>query len=161
LSDEIDSVKNLFIFEIIIKNVKGNDEEKRFENAKEKLDKLKESFQDNQDIEKIIGEDNIFNIIKEELSKKDKSYSEIFHRDTKWISICDMVVAEVSTASLGVGWECCYAQFLNIPVIALCDKKVKISAMIGGNPYINKIYYDNDDDLIQKLDCKIKSLKKK
>jgi len=78
LSDEIDSVKNLFIFEIIIKNVKGNDEEKRFENAKEKLDNLKESFQDNQDIEKIIGEDNIFNIIKEELSKKDKSYSDEF-----------------------------------------------------------------------------------
>ena len=78
LSDEIDSVKNLFIFEIIIKNVKGNDEEKRFENAKEKLDNLKESFQDNQDIEKIIGEDNIFNIIKEELSKKDKSYSNEF-----------------------------------------------------------------------------------
>ena len=94
------------------------------------------------------------------LLEKDKSYSEIFHRDTKWISICDMVVSEVSTASLGVGWECCYAQFLNIPVIALCDKEVEISAMIGGNPYINTIYYDNDDDLIQKLDCKIKSLKK-
>ena len=63
------------------------------------------------------------------LLEKDKSYSEIFHRDTKWISICDMVVAEVSTASSGVGWECCYAQFLNIPVIALCDKKVNISAI--------------------------------
>ena len=32
----------------------------------------------------------------------------IFTRDIKWIEECDAVVAEVSTPSLGVGYEICY-----------------------------------------------------
>ena len=92
--------------------------------------------------------------------EQNHSLSEIYDRDIRWIKACDMVVAEVSTASLGVGYECCYAEQLCIPVIVLCDKNVNISAMIGGNPYFDLIYYDNDEDLLEKLDCKIRSLKK-
>lgn len=92
--------------------------------------------------------------------EQNHSLSEIYNRDVRWIKACDMVVAEVSTASLGVGYECCYAEQLRIPVIVLCDKNVNISAMIGGNPYFDLIYYNNDEDLLEKLDCKIRSLKK-
>lgn len=93
--------------------------------------------------------------------EQNHSLSEIYNRDIRWIKTCDMVVAEVSTASLGVGYECCYAEQLCIPVIVLCDKNVNISAMIGGNPYFDLIYYNNDEDLLEKLDCKIRSLKNK
>ena len=92
--------------------------------------------------------------------EQNHSFSDIYNRDIRLIKACDIVVAEVSTASLGVGYECCYAEQLCIPVIVLCDKNVNISAMIGGNSYFDLIYYDNDEDLLEKLDCKIRLLKK-
>ena len=86
------------------------------------------------------------------------SLSEIYHRDIKWIDECDMVVAEASTPSLGVGYELCYAEKAKKPTIVLYDQSANLSAMIGGNPYYTLITYDNDDDLITKLRHKLDSL---
>ena len=67
-----------------------------------------------------------------ETSSKDE---EIYNRDIKWLQSADIVVAEVTTPSLGVGYELGIAEKLNIPVLCLHrpDKGNRLSAMISGN----------------------------
>ena len=67
-----------------------------------------------------------------ETSSKD---AEIYNRDIKWLQSADIVVAEVTTPSLGVGYELGIAEKLNIPVLCLYrpDKGNRLSAMVGGN----------------------------
>lgn len=71
------------------------------------------------------------NIQEEELKIEDK---EIFLKDINWLNEADCVVAEVSTPSLGVGYEIAHALNRKTPVLALFDKNfAPISAMITGN----------------------------
>ena len=67
-----------------------------------------------------------------ETSSKDE---EIYYRDIKWLKSADIVVAEVTTPSLGVGYELGIAEKLNIPVLCLYrpDKGNRLSAMVHGN----------------------------
>ena len=67
-----------------------------------------------------------------ETSSKDE---EIYNRDIKWLQSADIVVAEVTTPSLGVGYELGIAEKLNIPVLCLYrpDKGNRLSAMVSGN----------------------------
>ena len=60
---------------------------------------------------------------------------EIYNRDIKWLQSADIVVAEVTTPSLGVGYELGIAEKLNIPVLCLYrpDKSNRLSAMVSGN----------------------------
>ena len=59
---------------------------------------------------------------------------QIYTRDIKWIEGSQMMVAEISGPSLGVGFEIAYALFQKkIPVLAVVTKEVeKISAMLTG-----------------------------
>jgi hypothetical protein len=70
------------------------------------------------------------------------------------------MVAEVSTPSLGVGYEIAKATEANIPILCLfCDNgKTSLSAMIEGSPRIITKYYTNTseakgyiDDFINQL----------
>ncbi|MBI5660778.1 MAG: nucleoside 2-deoxyribosyltransferase [Ignavibacterium album] len=76
---------------------------------------------------------------------------QIYTRDVKWIDGSDAMVAEVSGASLGVGFEIAYALFVKkIPVLALYNESVqKISSMISGctNPKLKVKSYKDDDSL--------------
>ena len=67
-----------------------------------------------------------------ETSRKDK---DIFNRDMKWLQSADIMVAEVTTPSLGVGYELGIAEKLNIPVLCLYrpDEGNRLSAMVSGN----------------------------
>ena len=67
-----------------------------------------------------------------ETSSKDE---EIYYRDINWLKSADIVVAEVTSPSLGVGYELGIAEKLNIPVLCLYrpDKGNRLSAMISGN----------------------------
>ena len=60
---------------------------------------------------------------------------EIFLRDMEWLQSGDLVIAEVTTPSLGVGYELGIAEKLEIPVLCLyhLQKGKRLSAMIGGN----------------------------
>jgi len=60
--------------------------------------------------------------------------SEIFIRDIKWLNNSSALVAEVTGASSGVGFEIAYALYKRkIPVLALSNNEAKeISAMING-----------------------------
>jgi len=65
---------------------------------------------------------------------KKLSDKEIFNRDISWLRDSKLMIAEISGASLGVGFEISYALYqLKIPVLAVYNSKVKrVSAMITG-----------------------------
>ena len=60
---------------------------------------------------------------------------DIYFRDVTWIEESDLLIAEVSTPSHGVGYEIGYALDLNKPVLCLYQNLVGVSKMILGNPH--------------------------
>jgi hypothetical protein len=78
----------------------------------------------------------------------------IFTRDLQWLDASDLVVAEVSVPSLGVGYEIAYARHRRaVPVIALyrAAHTKRCSAMIGGDPGVELIEYDDVELMLPKL----------
>ncbi len=73
---------------------------------------------------------------------------EVYARDISMIQEADVVIAEVTNPSLGVGYELGYAEKLNKPILCLFDGDSggKLSAMVRGNPY-NIIATYNEDSL--------------
>ena len=68
------------------------------------------------------------NLLKQEKSLTDK---EIYLRDIAWLKECDVVIAECTRPSLGVGYELAFAEKLNKPVNVLYrNKECNLSAMI-------------------------------
>jgi 2'-deoxynucleoside 5'-phosphate N-hydrolase len=59
---------------------------------------------------------------------------EVYGRDTAWIRGCDVLVAEVSTPSHGVGYEVGYALGLGKPVLCVHRLGLPVSKMLTGNP---------------------------
>ncbi len=70
-----------------------------------------------------------------ELEKTESLMSEqaIFQRDMDFLKNADCVIAEISTASTGVGYEICSALYLGLPVLCLYLPDANVSAMILGN----------------------------
>lgn len=60
--------------------------------------------------------------------------SEVYARDVAWIRNCDVLIAEVSVPSHGVGYEIGFALGLGKRVLALHQEDRKVSKMISGNP---------------------------
>ncbi|MFC2064405.1 nucleoside 2-deoxyribosyltransferase [Chloroflexota bacterium] len=86
---------------------------------------------------------------------------EIYSRDVNWIRECDLLVAEISTPSHGVGYEICYALSLEKPVVCLHQKGVKVSKMITGNPHkqLKVFSYIDKDQAILHLQSFLKEIK--
>ena len=59
---------------------------------------------------------------------------DVYARDVAWIRNCDVLIAEVSIPSHGVGYEIGFALGLGKPVLALYREDRKVSKMISGNP---------------------------
>ncbi len=72
----------------------------------------------------------------------------IYDRDMAWLAQCDLVVAEVTTPSLGVGYELGRATALKKPVLCLYRPRSGsvLSAMIAGNPDIKTFTYSSVDE---------------
>ncbi|HUX92544.1 MAG TPA: nucleoside 2-deoxyribosyltransferase [Ignavibacteriaceae bacterium] len=96
--------------------------------------------------------------------KESLTAEEIFNRDIGWIKKSDLIIAEVSGPSLGVGFEIAFGLYqLNIPVLALYNKEVKkVSAMITGcnSKLLTVIGYTNTGDLKNSISTFIKNLEK-
>jgi nucleoside 2-deoxyribosyltransferase len=64
----------------------------------------------------------------------------IFERDLRWLDESDLLVAEASVPSHGVGYEVAYARYRRqIPVI--CLTRNRCSAMLAGDPAIELLEY--------------------
>jgi hypothetical protein len=67
----------------------------------------------------------------------------IYDRDLKWLHSADMLIAEVSTPSLGVGFEIAKAIQWEKKILCLYNprKGKTLSAMIAGCPQITNVEY--------------------
>jgi nucleoside 2-deoxyribosyltransferase len=75
---------------------------------------------------------------------------EIYKRDTEMIHDCDVMIAEVTNPSLGVGYELAYAEKLGRPILCLFNKTSdkQLSAMVAGNNY-NTVEYTLPEDITE------------
>lgn len=73
----------------------------------------------------------------------------IHDRDLEWLLSADVLVAEVTTVSLGVGYEIGRAVESGKKVLCLFrpDSGKNLSAMIAGCPDLELVRYRNTDDL--------------
>lgn len=76
---------------------------------------------------------------------------EVYTRDTTWIQESDVLIAEVSVPSHGVGYEIGYALGLGKPVLALYQQGRKVSKMISGNPdsYLSVKCYASPENAVE------------
>jgi len=58
---------------------------------------------------------------------------DVYERDVNWIRECDVLIAEVSVPSHGVGYEIGYALQIGKPVLCIHQEDRKVSKMITGN----------------------------
>ena len=77
----------------------------------------------------------------------------VFARDTAWIRACDVLIAEVSVPSHGVGYEIGFALGLGKRVLALYEEGKKVSKMISGNPDpgLTLAMYQTPEDALQRI----------
>ncbi|MFA6042416.1 MAG: nucleoside 2-deoxyribosyltransferase [Patescibacteria group bacterium] len=66
-----------------------------------------------------------------------QTIQEIYTEDLRWLEQSDVVVAEVTTPSLGVGYELATAERLQKPTLCLYrpGPDRSLSLMVRGNPY--------------------------
>ena len=79
------------------------------------------------------------------LGEHDLSDEEIFQRDVSWIHEANILVAEVTRPSLGVGYEIGLAESLGKPAICLHRQtgERSLSAMVAGNPRLKVHVYED------------------
>lgn len=76
----------------------------------------------------------------------------IYDRDTAWLRECDVVIAECTCPSLGVGYELAYAEHLGKPIHIFYNKsKTQLSAMLTGDPYFQIHPYEKEEVIFDTL----------
>lgn len=88
------------------------------------------------------------------LGEKNLSSEFIFQRDIKWMKEADIVIAEVSTPSLGVGYELRLAEELKKKVLCLFrgTSGTSLSSMISGNNNFIVQYYSTTEEGLSLID---------
>ena len=75
----------------------------------------------------------------------------IFERDMDWVREANVIVAEVSTPSLGVGYELGQAEAMGKQILCLYrpSEGKRLSAMVAGNDYVQVEEYHTLADVIE------------
>lgn len=91
-----------------------------------------------------IGKENLTSAGETQITPK-----EIFERDVAWLDSADAVVADVTTTSLGVGYELGRAEANGKPILCFfrTDSGKKLSAMIRGNNKNTIVEYSDESDI--------------
>ncbi len=88
-----------------------------------------------------------------DILEKDQSDEDIYLQDTRFLKECDLVIAECTTASLGVGYELAYAEALGKPCHILYDpSRAHLSAMLYGDKYFSIHTYSSKEELFSLID---------
>lgn len=79
---------------------------------------------------------------------------DVYKRDIDWVRGCDVLVAEVSTPSHGVGYEIAEAVIRGKTVLCVYRKSVRVSKIITGNtePNIRVFAYSSTENLLTIID---------
>jgi nucleoside 2-deoxyribosyltransferase len=85
----------------------------------------------------------------------------IHDRDLKWLQSSDVIVAEVTAVSMGVGYEIGRAVEMGKPVLCLFREgpKHNLSAMIAGSKDVVLIHYSDIEELKKPLQGNLFSFK--
>jgi nucleoside 2-deoxyribosyltransferase len=93
----------------------------------------------------------------QEIQAKDRVLSDkqIHDRDLQWIKDSDMVIAEVTIPSLGVGYEIGRALQLGKPVLCLFHNEAahSLSAMVSGCDELKIVRYTQVEELQEQLNA--------
>jgi nucleoside 2-deoxyribosyltransferase len=94
----------------------------------------------------------------EEEIKKDDEW--IYTTDMGWLRESDVLIAEVTAPSLGVGYEVAKAEEWGKPVLLLYrDTPARMpSAMLNGNKNLPMIFYNEKKEVFEAIDQFIKAL---
>ena len=77
----------------------------------------------------------------------------IYVQDTNWLRECDLVIAECTRPSLGVGYELAFAEKLGKPCYVFYRHSVsELSAMIKGDDYFQVYSYETFEEIKNYLD---------
>ena len=89
-----------------------------------------------------------------ELSELESEGDEaIYEQDMAWLRECDLVIAECTTPSLGVGYELAYAEKLGKPCHVFYDRRrTQLSAMLTGDRYFRIHPYSDEEELFSGLE---------
>lgn len=83
---------------------------------------------------------------------EDKGDKAIYEQDMAWLRESDLVVAECTQVSLGVGYELAYAEAHGKEVhIFYRPKETMLSAMLSGNEYFHIHRYDSEEELLAQV----------
>lgn len=95
------------------------------------------------------------------IDEQGKSDNEIFENLEKELNQADLVFAELTVTSLGVGYEIGYADKSNKRIIGIYDKTVvpKITTMLRGNKRLKIIPYEDINEIISNLEVILKEEK--
>ncbi len=95
-------------------------------------------------------------IIRDDIFSDEERWAprKVFEQDIKWLDECDVVIAEVSNPSLGVGYEICYALKKGLKVFCAYESGLFISKMITGNTSENLTLFEYQEarELFEKID---------
>ncbi len=85
---------------------------------------------------------------------------DVYRRDEKWVNECDVLIAEVSTPSHGVGYEIALALLQEKPVLCCYQAGRKVSKMLLGNtsPTLSLYAYRDAQDVLAELDRYLRNL---
>ncbi len=77
----------------------------------------------------------------------------IYAQDAAWLCACDLVIAECTCPSLGVGYELAFAEAHQKPCYVLYRKsRTQLSSMLLGNPYFHIVPYETEAEAFSTLD---------
>ena len=84
----------------------------------------------------------------------------IYNRDMAWVKEADVIIAEVSTPSLGIGYEIGKAENIDKKILCLYREQAdkRLSAMISGNSNIKVVRYNTLEEAINNVDDYFKLL---
>ena len=83
----------------------------------------------------------------------------VYERDVAWLESCDVLIADASGSSFGVGFEVGYVLGRSdrtdqqVVLLYRADRRDQISRLIAGNahPRCRVLTYENPDDLIARV----------
>lgn len=83
------------------------------------------------------------------MGQTEMTVEEIYNKDMAWLKEANIVIAEVTQVSLGVGYEIGHAESLGKKIICLYrpTEDKKLSAMISGNKNCQVVNYQNTQEL--------------
>ena len=83
---------------------------------------------------------------------------EVFFRDAKGVRESDILVAEISVPSHGVGMEIMLAHLRQKKIICLFQNSSPVSRMVQGIPEVTLVEYAGENELVEKLKKELNSI---